>query len=183
MGRKKKPIDWPVLPDDAEILAIDPSLHSSGWCRLRVDKSVIDCGTVKVPAKYTGVACVSELARGVAHLTPRIDPCIAPELIAIEEQYTPTKGRMSGPLRTAQASGVWVALLTLDDKSLSVVEAYPQTWQSYMGLSGKREARKAAMIAFAKSYAPWLAWEEDSADALGIGLYASAMIQKARGEQ
>lgn len=155
------------------ILAVDPSLHCSGWVLLDGEKPIAG-GTILIPSKYRGDEALGILAHEVrgelAHKTRKEDI----DILAYETQYPGRKAGGDAVALVGRAAGIWIGAVPAE----RVMGVAPMVWGKAFGLPKLRADRKKASISIARGICPSIAWEEDSADAFLIGLYAARTLQK-----
>jgi len=148
------------------ILSIDPSLHASGWCLLE-DERPLHWGVCRIGASVRGDEALRALAgqaRRIDDMIERVGRC---DLLAYETQYP---GRHAGGDSIAlvgRAAGIWIGAIETE----RVMGVSPSVWGKSFGLPQQRADRKAASMRTARVICPGN-WEEDSAEAFLIGLWA-----------
>jgi hypothetical protein len=150
-------------------LAVDPSLHASGWCLLDGEKPV-KWGVVLIPPEITGndaLAILVHEARDIDILCQSLAPI---DLLVYEEQYGGKAGWKSTSL-VSIAAGVWIGAVRAKD----IRSVLPMTWGAAFSLPHKKEKRKAASIRVATAIhrEKYADWQEDAAEAFLIGLWAA----------
>jgi hypothetical protein len=159
------------------ILAVDPSLHASGWCLLERERPLI-WGVCRVPDTKTGDDGLLYLAKQVRTIELRcLDECKQlPALLAYETQYGSPKAGWESISLVGRAAGVWIGGISAGQ----VLGVKPKVWGAMFELPNYREERKASSLRTAKIIYPPAQWEEDSAEAFLIGLWA---YRKTRGQR
>jgi len=148
------------------ILAVDPSLHASGWCLLE-DERPLYWGVCHIPASTTGDDALRALAGQARRIDDLIEGIGSCDLLAYETQYP---GRHAGGDSIAlvgRAAGIWIGAV----QAVRVMGVAPAVWGAAFKLPRERKDRKAASLRTAKILHP-VEWEEDSAEAFLIGLWA-----------
>lgn len=154
------------------ILAIDPSLHASGWCLLDGERP-LHFGVCRIRPSVRGDEALCALAEQARRIDDLIDDIGSCDLLAYETQYP---GRHAGGDSIAlvgRAAGIWIGAVQAE----RCMGASPSVWGAAFKLPRERKARKAASLRTAKILHP-VEWEEDSAEAFLIGLWAAREIRR-----
>ncbi|MGN1341583.1 MAG: crossover junction endodeoxyribonuclease RuvC [Oscillospiraceae bacterium] len=150
------------------ILALDQSTKHTGWS-FWVDKSLIKYGVIDVDEQAPAYVRMKYMGKQIKNLIRRCKP----DHVVIEQVQFQRNYKVYSQL--SQLQGVIMQILFEKDIAFTLVE--PTKWRAFDGIKNRKreETKEAAIQAVKDKY--YIEVSEDTAEAIGIGLWAIENVE------
>ena len=150
------------------ILALDQSTKHTGWS-FWVDKSLIKYGVIDADEREPAYVRMKYMGKQIKNLIRRCKP----DHVVIEQVQFQRNYKVYSQL--SQLQGVIMQILFEKEIDFTLVE--PTKWRSFGGIKNRKrdETKEAAIQAVKDKY--FVEVSEDTAEAIGIGLWAIENVE------